>query len=337
MNILLTSVGRRSYLVNYFKDGIKGIGQIHAANSVQTYAMQLADKSIVTPLIYDESYIDFLLNYSLNNNIKAIIPLFDIDIPVLAMNKKRFSDEGIQIVVSDYEISKICNDKWLTYKFLYKGGFYTTATFLSLKEAFTAISNKEIQYPLIIKPRWGMGSIGIFQAENQHELEILYKKTKDSINESYLKYESQAAPNNSVIIQEKLKGTEYGLDIFNDFKGKLLTCVPKKKLAMRAGETDSAEIIDDPEMLKLGQNISKKTNHIGNLDLDCFFFNDKYYVLEMNCRFGGQYPFAHLAGVDFPKAIIKMLLKEKVDNKLLKAKTGVIGTKDLVPVKLDHD
>ena len=118
MNILLTSVGRRSYMVNYFKDALKGIGLVHAANSNKTYAMQLADKSLITPLIFDESYIDFLLNYCIENNINAIISLFDIDLPILATHRTQFAQCGIDVLVSDYETTQICNDKWLTYLFL---------------------------------------------------------------------------------------------------------------------------------------------------------------------------------------------------------------------------
>jgi carbamoyl-phosphate synthase large subunit len=334
MNILLTSVGRRTYMVNYFKEALQGNGLVHAANSVETYAMKIADKSILTPLIYDNNYIEFLLEYCLKNSIKAVISLFDIDLPVLAKNKKKFADNGITVIVSDLEFIQICNDKWLTYNFLIKNGFNTPASFLTIEEVLIAIRNDSINYPLIIKPRWGMGSIGIFQVDNQEELEILYKKTQKSIDESYLKYESQQAPEKSIIIQEKLAGDEYGLDIFNNLNGEFLACVAKKKLAMRAGETDIAEIVENKKLFEIGKKISQLSKHIGNLDVDCFWVDNEFYILEMNCRFGGQYPFSHLAGVNFPKALIKMLLHEKIDNQILRVKTGTIGMKDLYPVKL---
>jgi len=325
MNILLTSVGRRSYMVDYFKDSLKGIGLVHASNSIETFALHLADKWIITPLVKSESYVDFLVNYSIKNNIKAIISFFDSDLLILSRHKQLFKNAGIQLVVSDYQLIKTCNDKWLTHKFLKEHEINSPATFLSIKEVITAINNKKIQYPLIIKPRWGAGSIGIFEADNHIELDIFYKKTQKSITNSYLKYESQDASKENVIIQEKLEGNEYGLDIFNDLNGNLLTCIPKKKLEMRAGETDSAVIISNPELIDLGRNLSAKTKHIGNVDVDCFMVNNKIYILEINCRFGGQYPFAHLAGVNFPKAIIKMLMGQKIDKNLLKANQEQLG------------
>jgi carbamoyl-phosphate synthase large subunit len=74
--------------------------------------------------------------------------------------------------------------------------------------------------------------------------------------------------------------------------------------------------------------------HIANIDVDCFKVEDIYHILEINCRFGGQYPFCHLAGVDFPKAIINMLSNIKISPELLIAKYGTVGFKDLMPIKI---
>ena len=179
-----------------------------------------------------------------------------------------------------------------------------------------------------------MGSIGIFEADDKEELLVLYKKTLNSIKNSYLKYESTQELDKSIIIQEKLLGDEYGLDVFNDLNGGFLTCVAKKKLAMRAGETDSAEIIENNELTKIGIKISQLSKHIGNLDVDCFYVDNRFYILEMNCRFGGQYPFSHLAGVNFPKAIVEMLKNNVVDSTLLTPTYGTKGFKDILPVEL---
>jgi carbamoyl-phosphate synthase large subunit len=43
--------------------------------------------------------------------------------------------------------------------------------------------------------------------------------------------------------------------------------------------------------------------HIGNLDCDIFESDGRYYLLEMNPRFGGGYPFSHVAGANYPDAI----------------------------------
>ena len=80
MNILLTSVGRRTYLIHYFQQALNGEGKVFASNSVMTYSMEQADSYVITPQIYDDSYIEFLLSFCVKNEIRAIISCFDIGI-----------------------------------------------------------------------------------------------------------------------------------------------------------------------------------------------------------------------------------------------------------------
>lgn len=333
MNILLTSAGRRTYMVQYFKEALKNLGKVHASNSIYTYTLGCADHYVLTPNIYDSNYVDFLIQYCKKWNISVVISLFDIDLPVLAQNKERFLKEGITVIVSDYSVTRICNDKWLTYEFFVQAGLKQTPSFLNIAEVKSEIKNGIIDYPLIIKPRWGMGSIGIYKANNEEELDVLYKKLHTEIFETYLKYESKEDIDNSIIIQKVIKGQEYGIEILNDLEGNFVTCIAKKKIAMRSGETDVAEIVDNTPFLELARIISENLKHIANLDVDCFITeNCDVYVLEMNCRFGGQYPFSHNAGVDFPKQIIEWLKGNPTNVNNITPQIGIRSCKDLVPV-----
>lgn len=336
LNIFITSVGRRSYMVNYFKEALDGNGLVHAGNSKATYSMKLADRSVITPLIYDQGYIGFLLGYCLKHHISAIISMFDIDLPVLSINRKLFAEYGITVIVSDYDVTQICNDKWLTNKFLVDNGFATVPTFISPGKAIDAIKDGRLHFPVIIKPRWGMASIGMFIAENDIELEVLYNKSFKKINETYLKYESAATPNEKVIIQEMIDGQEYSLDVFNDLNGFFLQCTVKEKLDIRAGESMYCRVVRDDALENIGLRLSKRLKHIAVLDLDCIKKGKEYYIIDMNARFGGTYAYTHLAGANFPKAIIKMLLNEKIDTALLTTSAGITGIKDIVPVQLKN-
>lgn len=333
MNILLTSVGRRTYLIEYFKEAMNGVGRVFASNSEYTYSLSNADEYVITPIIYDEKYIDFLIQFCKENNINAIISLFDIDLFILSKSKKRFEENGIFVVVSDENTIEICNDKWKTYLFLKENKIDCPKTYKLLQDAKVALDRKELDYPIIIKPRWGMGSIGIFVADDEEELNLFTKKIRKQIFNSYLKYESNQDIEECILFQEKINGLEYGLDVFNDFDSNLVSVVVKQKIAMRAGETDVAKTVDSSEYKEIAEKLSKGLKHIGDLDVDIFKTSDnKIYVLELNCRFGGQYPFSHLAGVNFPKQIVKWLSGQNTDNNLLNAKIDVLSCKDLVPV-----
>lgn len=336
MNILLTSAGRRTYLIDYFKAALHKNGRIYASNSIYTYSLSHADEYILTPQIYDKNYIDFLLNYCKVQNITCIIPLFDIDLPILSQNKALFKEYGINVIVSDLETINICNDKWTTYKFLKQNGIPTPETYLSINDATDAIADNRLSYPLIVKPRWGMGSIGICKACNETELRFYFSKLKRDIFNTYLKFESSQDIDQCVIIQEAIEGEEYGLDILNNLQGQYVTTIAKQKIAMRSGETDIAEIVNPLQFIDIAQKISSALKHIANVDVDCFIdTTGKIYVLEMNCRFGGQYPFSHLAGANFPAQIIEWQTTGLTRQEFIQAKIGVKSCKDLHPVVME--
>ena len=320
-NILITSVGRRGYLVKYFKDIIGNTGNVCVSNSSDiTPAFNYADKTVVTPLIYDKEYINFLLNYCIENQIKMIISLFDVDLPILSKNKIKFEELGIKVIVSNLDVLDVCNDKYKTYLFLKENGFLVKNTYINIEDTLNDIHNGIIKYPLIIKPRWGMGSISILEVQNDEELKILYNKVINNIKNSYLKYESKDRIHESVLIQEKINGQEYGLDIINDLNGKYINTVVRKKIAMRSGETDCAIIIDDENLKNIGKKISEKLKHIANMDMDIIIENENVYILELNARFGGGYPFSHISGVNLPYAILEWTKNKKVEREILEPK-----------------
>lgn len=316
MNILLTSVGRRAYIIDYLRDVYKRLGlagNIIATNSdMNTTAMSVADKAFESPIIYDEKYIPFLLDICKSEKIDMLISLFDIDLMILAKNKSRFEEMGVKVIVSNENIINICNDKFEMLKYLKKINMPVPKTYIDLEEALKGADFDKNSY--ILKPRWGMGSLSIFEAENKKELEVLYEKAKRSTQKSYLRFESGADIGRAILIQEKIKGDEYGLDIFNDFKGENLTVTVKRKLAMRSGETDIAKVIENKELEDIGKKIAESLKHIGNLDMDILFDGQSAYIIDMNARFGGGYPFTHSAGVNELEALIRLCKNEKVND-----------------------
>ncbi|MBO5213884.1 MAG: ATP-grasp domain-containing protein [Clostridia bacterium] len=331
MNILLTSVGRRAYMVKYFKEALGKSGQVHVSNSDDlTVAFHYADHSVITPLIYDDEYIPFLLEYCKANKIDVLLSLFDIDLLVLSQNKDRFAQIGTKVIVSDPGLITVCNDKWKTYEYLKNNGFHVPKTYLSLQQVLLAIDRGELSYPVIVKPRFGCGSIAMSVAEDEMALLYYFRRNARTISRSYLKFESASVPQDEQILyQECLQGQEYGADIINDLNGNLCNVIVKKKIAMRAGETDIAEVVDDPSVKAECERLGMLTGHIANMDCDVFLVDGKPYVLEMNARFGGGYPFSHMAGCNLPEAIIEWCSGHEINADLLSAETGKVGYKEL--------
>lgn len=330
-NILLTSVGRRAYLVRWFKEALDGSGEVHAVNSsLMSTGLEAADISSVSPIIHSSDYIPFLLEYCVDNRIGALIPLFDIDIPVIAENRKAFEEIGCFPLVPTYQTAITCNDKFAAYRFLKEHGIGTVETFLGVGECMAALKEGRAAYPVIAKPRWGMGSIGIMEANDEAELRACASMIRRRIDGSYLCYESSWTHDDPVIFQAKLQGTEYGLDVVNDLRGHLSAYAVKRKLAMRAGETDCAQVIpDDGRFGRLAAVIAEHAGHAGNMDVDVFDVDGELRVLEMNARFGGGYPFSHACGLDIPRALISWLRGDDPDPRWLSLSCYGVFQKDM--------
>lgn len=333
MNILLSCVGRRSYLVNYFKESLKNKnGLVIGTNSEAfTSGMLACDKSFVVPHVNDKEYIPTLLKIAKDENVSMIVSLFDIDLPYLAKAKNIFKENNIEVVISSEKVIDISNDKLHTYNFLKNHGFNTPKTFICLDEVVDFIKNGDLEYPLYIKPRFGMGSIGVYKVDNIDELSFFYNYVKKQIKESYLSKLSSENLDEMVLIQESILGQEFGIDILNDLNGKYVMSVVKEKIAMRSGETDGSIVVKNQELYKLSKNLSEKLAHVGNLDIDVLYDGKNYYILEFNARFGGGFPFSYLAGADFPSLLIKMVKNEKID--LPNIEIGTKALKSILPVK----
>jgi len=334
MNVLLTSVGRRSYLVDYFKDAVASDGKVIAANSeALTSGMVAADKAYTVPRVDTEEYIPAILKICQEENVGLVVSLFDIDLPYLSRARQQFLDSGIQLVVSDPWVIDLSNDKWSAWQYFESNNIATPATYLNVAATIDAINSGDINYPLIIKPRWGMGSISIFKAETDAELVFFYNYAKKQIANSYLNILSKDEIENSVVIQQCIVGKEYGVDVFNNLDGEHLQTIAKQKIAMRSGETDMARIVSDSRLQELGERLADLLQHRGNIDVDVLE-NDKgeLFVLEVNARFGGGYPFSHLAGANFPAALVAMAKGEAAS--LNHVDMSCVGLKEIQLMKV---
>jgi carbamoyl-phosphate synthase large subunit len=328
MNILFTCAGRRNYLLNFFKEELKSEGLVMAADmQMSAPAMAVADRKFIVKAVYTEGYIDSLLNICKVNKVNALISLNDLELPLLSERKADFEQIGTKVIIADIAAIDIAFDKKKTIEFLNSIGVKTPKTFANYNEAALALERGELYFPLVVKPRWGSASIGIEFPINQEELELAYRLLSLRLSRTMLAEVSKLDFDNAILIQEKIDGIEFGVDVLNDFNGDTQLVYVKEKLAMRAGETDKSTLRNKPEIEEIGFKIGNALKHIGNLDCDVFEKDGEYYLLELNPRFGGGYPFTHCSGGNYVKAIISWLKCEEVDFTNFQRKYDVVFSK----------
>lgn len=328
MNILFTCAGRRTYLLKYFKENLSPNDKIVATDmQLSAPALQVADVKIQVPAVYDPEYVSITLRICKEHKIDALFSLNDLELPILAENKSLFEKNGVKVIISDPKVIDIAFDKYKTALWVESLGLNAPKTYIRLEDCKKALEKGEIQFPLFMKPRWGSGSIGLESIADMEELNIYYHLLMKKIKKTILA--TASVGDEYIMIQEKLTGNEYGLDIMNDLEGKNVGVSVKQKLAMRAGETDKAVTVDSEELREIGRKIGQALGHIGNLDVDIMQRADgTNCVLELNPRFGGGFPFSYEAGVNLPLALIKWIKGEEVNTQMLIPEYGRMFSKN---------
>jgi len=310
LNILVTSVGIRGYLIKYFKKVLRNKGKIFAADC-NRYAPALydADDHFILPKILEKNYIDELFRVCLINNIQAVFSLNDIELPILAQSKNKFINKGIKLIVSNPRVIDICYDKYTTYKFLKENKFPFPKTFISIDETLKEIKAKTLKFPLLIKPRKGSASLGIKKVFNKKDLQNKFKEEEN------------------LIIQEFLQGDEYGIDVFCNSNLLPVSIFVKRKIKMRAGETDKAVTVYDIKMIEFIKKLIKTLGLYGPGDIDLFKRGNEYIIMEINPRFGGGYPMSHAVGAEFPEKMIKLINEEPLEPDFIRYSDDVVMMK----------
>jgi len=259
--------------------------------------------------------------------VRLLVSPNDLEVPFLARHRNRLVEVGTIAIVSSPEVVAKCSDKWESLKFLKACGLDTPAIYLSMEDACEALTRGDVTFPLVIKPRWGTTSIGIEYPDDSEELEWFYLLARKRIQRTFLWEMSAADAERCILIQKKLCGLEYGLDIVNDLEGRHVCTLVKRKLAMRAGQTDRAITVKSDRLEAVGEVIGRELGHIGVLDCDATVAEESCYVLDLNPRFGRGYPFSHMPGANLPAVLIAWANREQPDAQWLKVAPNVMTCK----------
>ncbi len=291
MNVLILSAGTRNKVVEYFKKELEGRGRVIATDcSNLAPAVYEADAFYLVPRITAPDYLDVVLDICKKEKITGVLSLIDPELSLLAKERERFLAVGTTPILSDYDLVETCFDKYRMYELLQKMQIPTGRCYLEKEAFYRAVEQGEISYPVFVKPVRGSASLHINRVESSRQIEVLYGLHED------------------LMIQEYMDGQEYGADVYIDMiSGKCTSIFVKKKIKMRAGETDKAVSVRDEKLFELIRNFVETCGFRGVIDIDLFEIEGRYYISEVNPRFGGGYPHAHACGVNIPAAILRNL------------------------------
>jgi len=169
----------------------------------------------------------------------------------------------------------------------------------------------------------------LYEANDFDDLLFYTKKANQSIKRTYIN-DFNRNDNQLLIYQNKITGVEYNLDVINNLNCEYQTTIVKQKLEMRAGETDKAIVLDNEKLKNVGLNLSQHLKHRLNCDCDLIIdTNNIAYIIDLNPRFGGGYPFSHVAGVNLPRAILSWFKNEDIGYEWKTIKANLVIQKEI--------
>ena len=295
-NIIITNVGRRGYLVEYIKEIESFTGKVFVSDCDATASGLYGNNDgrfiLPRPVDNEELYVQELTKLCKEQQIGIVIPVIDPEIFILSRYRAQMLAEGINVIVSDKRVLDICYDKLQMNTFLSANGFLVAQTYTDLDSFTKAYGEGKIHFPVIVKPVYGSGSVETNIVDNLDKVKSLF--------------------HDGLMIQEVLKGTEYGCDVFNTFEEEPVRCVVKRKISMRSGETDKSVTVDNKKLQQVGIELGRKLGHIGNLDFDVFDTEAGPFIIDITPRFGGGYPATHAAGCNHLDLLIRMCNGENI-------------------------
>lgn len=208
------------------------------------------------------------------DGVDAVLPSFHFGL-------KEISELKSEVFLNDFVAGMLCQDKWEFYKWCLDKGYSVPKT--SLLESGDLPSED-----LIAKPRRGAGARGNLTLKD-FELPALH---------DYLQARDE------YLVQEFVTGEQWVVDAMR-LNGQFIGCTTARVDTHRAGHAISVEMLENPELRELTQNVLQDLNYDGpaNIDVIRNSYGD-YVILEVNPRFGGTIRFSHAAGINWPAFLL---------------------------------
>ena len=114
------------------------------------------------------------------------------------------------------------------------------------------------------------------------------------------------------IIQAFASGDEYTIDSFLDFKGNVISIVPRLRIATRGGEVSKGKIVKEREIISDVKRMLHILKPIGPITIQCIKTQEDIKYIEINPRFGGGVPMSIYSGADSCEALYRLLAGESL-------------------------
>ena len=272
------------------------------------YFSRYGQEKLIWPRITEEEekFYQLLISHIKDKKYDLLMGLSDASSKMLSAKKKEIEHYS-KIIIPDFEIFQKAANKFLTMKFCMDNGIPCPTTVDGDEyENNSESSSGNLTFPVVIKPKQGVGAVGFSIIYDRNELERRLPEMKQKFG--------------SMLIQEFIPNEEqYTVEAFCDHSSDLKACVVAQKtrfFPIQGGTSSCNVTADYPEITDTVEKLLQKLNWIGSANVDLIVDpRDKTpKVIEINPRVGAIVKIAFLSGVDIADMSIKMINKIPISN-----------------------
>lgn len=308
MNILVTALGSMSALpvINSLKNNpdINIIGtDIHPGKYL--YQSRFVDKFYQVPNAADAAYIKKIVEIVEEEKIQFIIPLIDYEVDVLNSHRKKFEKLNATVTISNEKAINTCRDKLKLYNFFKNSGNIQCIPIIQKEDL-----NGHLMYPVVAKLINGRSSEGLHFIHSYGELMEIAKQ------ESY-------------IVQPKIVGSIYTVDVVRDVFGNCVSVARKELKRTSNGAGLSVSVEANEHLTALSAFIAESLDILGCINIEFIFDGNTFLLMDINPRFSAGISFSKAAGYDMVNNHMKCFLNKPIER--------LIGLKQNIYFKIFQD
>lgn len=317
MNVMITSVSRKVTLVRAFQSALdrEGGGEVVAVDASQhSAALYEADIHQIAPYGLDSSFLDSILEMGEKYDVKIIVPTRDEEVSFLSSRRGKINDAGMRVMAPSPQSVEVCQDKM---KFI----DHCIENDIKVPKVYTDSETKDsCELPVFVRGRFGKGGSSAYKVESQAELHVKINEMEDPI------------------VQEYVDAPEYTVDLFADFRGEVISVVPRERVHVFGGESFVGRTVRDDQIINEAVRLSESLNLVGHNTIQCFRRdNDEVHFIEVNPRYGGGASLGFASGAFTPQYLVRLLQGKPVPPRIGEFEEGRTMLRYTQDLFLDKD
>jgi predicted ATP-grasp superfamily ATP-dependent carboligase len=253
-----------------------------------------------SPVLQPSEYLDFLEDYLNRHHHHVLIPMEENTLLLLAQNRERFN-EKTRFPFGSYQHLSFARDKLKVLRRAQDLGIPIPRTFEINSLAEAKQLGKQLEYPVVVKPRVGSGSAGVQYVAGPDQLPAALQRV----------FRTGQLP----LLQERLpaEGEGIGASFLLDQDHQVLASFIHRRIReypVQGGPSTLRQSIIHEQARRAGAKLLESLRLVGvaMVEFKIDSRDGEAKLLEVNPRFWGSLALAIDAGVNFPYLLALMAL-----------------------------